>query len=59
MTLDAAGEFQLEEEGGDGRGRQLALAHQFVNRDRRRTQSFEDQFGPVLVTHRFDDPRPW
>jgi hypothetical protein len=42
VPLDPAGEFQFEQKSGDGSGRHLALAHQFVNRDRRGSQSFED-----------------
>ena len=49
MTLDPPGQLQLEEEGGDRGSCQVALSHQFVNRDRCRPQAFEDQVERVLV----------
>ena len=49
MTLDPPGQLQFEEQGGDRGGCQLALAHQFVNRDRRRAQSFEDHVERILI----------
>src|SRR5271168_4459764 len=52
MTLDPPGKFQFEEESGDRGSCQLALAHQFVNRDRRRSQTFEDHVQRVLVVGR-------
>jgi hypothetical protein len=42
MPLDVAGKFQFELQCGNDGGCQLALAQQFVNRDRRRSHLSED-----------------
>ena len=65
MSFDPALEFQVQEDRCNGRLRQLALAHEFVNRQRRRPELLHDPLGrlrgrvhrlgslnlPVIVTY--------
>src|SRR6516162_4697989 len=54
MTVDPPVQFELENERGASGGCQLALAHQFVNRDRCRSEQSQDKVEPGVVRYRLD-----
>jgi hypothetical protein len=48
LAFQASRELKFQQDGGDDRGRQLALPDQFVNRDRAGPERLED-FGALLI----------
>ena len=59
MTFDSPGQFQFKYERGNGGGCQLALAHQFVNWDRGRSEQPQDELEPGVLGYRPDGAAPW